>query len=295
MVKKIFLLTLVISGAIQNGIAQKIKNAFFPLHNIIRGDSTYDTFYKQVNLVKSTGFDAIEINGLENFEGMKAALEKFRFPASYFYVRINLDEPYFESRLEGYIKQLKGSGTIISPYIVNKAKFVKGDHAADTLVKRLMRQVADWARNANLQVAIYPHLGYYVERTDHALTLIKSINRKNLGLTFNLCHWLATTSIAERKELKSTLRELRPFLKMITINGANDVISEKQNVWADYILPLGTGNFDTYGLLKYCLKDLQLTVPVGVQCYNIQTDKYRLVLTTMSVLKEYRQRLEAGN
>lgn len=42
--------------------AQKIKNDFFTLHNIIRGDSTYNTFDKQVELVKKAGFDGIEIN-----------------------------------------------------------------------------------------------------------------------------------------------------------------------------------------------------------------------------------------
>jgi len=81
---------------------------------------------------------------------------------------------------------------------------------------------------------------------------------------------------------------------MITISGANNVITQKTTIWDDYILPLGSGNFDTYGLLKYCLKNLKLKVPIGVQCYNIKTDKYQLVKHTMSVWNEYKQSLEAG-
>ena len=51
-------------------LGQKIKNEFFTLHNIIRGDSTYNTFEKQVELVKNAGFDGIEINQIESFDGM---------------------------------------------------------------------------------------------------------------------------------------------------------------------------------------------------------------------------------
>ena len=159
---------------------------------------------------------------------------------------------------------------------------------------RLLKQVADWAGKAGLQVAIYPHLGYYVQRTDHALALIKSINRKNVGLTFNLCHWLATTTAEERRGLHAHLKELGPHLKMVTINGANNVITQKQNVWDDYILPLGTGTFDTYALVRYCVKDLKLKVPIGVQCFNIKIDKYQLVKYTMTVWNEYKQMLEKG-
>ena len=56
--------------------AQQIKNQFFALHNIIRGNSVYDTFDEQVALVKGAGFEAIEINSLDSFEGMKAALDR---------------------------------------------------------------------------------------------------------------------------------------------------------------------------------------------------------------------------
>lgn len=272
--------------------SQKVKNDFFALHNIIRGDSIYSTFDKQVLLIKSTGYDGIEINQVESFEGMKEALDKYDFNASYFYIRIMPDTPYIDKRVEGYIRRLKGSKTIIAPFIISNSRFTPGNGKADTTVVRLMRQLADWAKPSGLQVAIYPHLGFYVERTDHALRLVKSINRKNVGLSFNLPHWLATTGLQERSQFKSHLNELRPYLKMITICGANNVISKSSNVWDDYILPLGEGTFDTYGLLKYCIKDLKLKIPVGVQCYNIKTNKYQLVKNTMTIWKEYKNKLE---
>jgi sugar phosphate isomerase/epimerase len=272
--------------------AQKVKNEFFALHNIIRGDSTYNTFDKQVELVKNAGFDGIEINQIESFEGMKTALEKHQFKGSYFYVKVKLGEP-IDNRLESAIASLKGTNTIIAPYILSDPlRFKPNSSEGDSEAIRLLQMISMWAKKADLPVAIYPHLGFYVERTDHALQIAKKVDRKNVGLSFNLCHWLATTNLTERSNLKNHLKELKPYLKMMTISGANDVFSEKKSVFDDYILPLGTGNFDTYGLLKFMLKNLKYTQPIGVQCYNIKGNKPELIQHTKAVWKEYTTRLE---
>jgi sugar phosphate isomerase/epimerase len=161
--------------------SQKVTNEFFTLHNIIRGDTTYDTFDEQVALVKSAGYDGIEINSEESFEDMKAALEKHRFKASYLYAKITLDEPFMDSRMEDIIRQLKGTKTIIAPYIIGNQAFPPGLRGADTLVIRILKQLSHWANASGLQVAIYPHNGYYIARTDHAMAIAKQANQKNLG------------------------------------------------------------------------------------------------------------------
>jgi sugar phosphate isomerase/epimerase len=133
--------------------------------------------------------------------------------------------------------------------------------------------LADLADESGLQVAIYPHLNFYVERVDHAARLAKKAKKNNLGLTFNLCHWLATTNMEERAALNKQIETLAPYLKMISINGANNIISSKSNIWGDYIRPLGDGNFDVKGLVKYVAIDLGLNIPIGIQCYNLKGNK----------------------
>ena len=152
MVHRMQFLFLVWLGCATIASAQKIKNDFFTLHNIIRGDSTYNTFDKQVELVKKAGFDGIEINQVDSFEGMKAALDKHQFTGSYFYIKLKLEEPYVDKRVAAYIQQLKGTNTIISPFIVSESKrFKPSSHDADTLVVRLVRKIADWAKEADLE------------------------------------------------------------------------------------------------------------------------------------------------
>lgn len=290
--KPVFLCFALLLSSCFPALAQ--NNFFFPLHNIIRGDSVFDTYDKQVALIKKAGYDGLEISQVDSFEGMKAALDRHKFRGAFFYVKVTLEEPYFDPRLEDCIRRLKGSGTIISPYIVSESRRYKPSSGeADELTARLVGQLSGWAEKSGLQVAIYPHVNYYVERADHALALAKQINRKNVGLTFNLCHWLATTPYEERAGLKPALADMLPYLKMITVCGANDTASQKKNVWEDYILPLGTGTFDTYGLLKYIIRDLKFRGPVGIQCYNIKGDKPALVQNTISVWKTYQSRLKA--
>jgi sugar phosphate isomerase/epimerase len=198
--------------------------------------------------------------------------------------------------LENAIQQLKGTNTIIAPYILaDNKRFKANSPEGDSEAIKLLQLISLWSKKSGLQVAIYPHLGFYVERTDHALQLAQKINRKNVGLSFNLCHWLATTNLKERVDLKNHLKELKPYLKMITISGANDIISQKKSIFDDYILPLGTGSFDTYDLLKFMVKTIKFKKPIGVQCYNIKGNKPQLIINTMAVWKEYKTRLENEN
>ena len=286
------LLILICSNSL---LAQKVKNEFFALHNIIRGDSTYNTFDKQVELVKNAGFDGIEINQIESFDGMKSALDQFQFKGSYFYVKLQLGDP-IDNRLESAINKLKGTNTIIAPYILADTKrFKPNSPEGDSEAIKLLQLISMWSKKSGLQVAIYPHFSFYVERTDHALQLAQKVNRKNVGLSFNLCHWLATTSLTERTDLKNHLKELKPYLKMMTISGAYDVISQKKTIFDDYILPLGTGNFDTYDLVKFMVKTIKYKNPIGVQCYNIKGNKPQLIKNTMSVWNGYKTRLETEN
>ncbi|RCR70715.1 sugar phosphate isomerase/epimerase family protein [Larkinella punicea] len=292
-----FFAALLLSGCVLAQKGSKIQNHFFVLHNAIRGDSTYKTFDQQVAFIKSLGYDGVEINLLDSFEGMKAALDKHRFTGSYFYIKINLDSPTLDPRIEPYIRALKGSKTVLAPFIVSDSKrFTSPSVTADSIVVSQLRQMGDWAKAANLQVAVYPHVSFYVEKIDHALRLVQQIDRPNVGLTFNLCHWLATTPKADRGDWKGLLTTLKPHLKMMTISGANDVDAAGMDngptgIWNQYILPLGTGSFDTYELVRFAVQDLKFRGPIGVQCYAMKGDKPTNLRNTMVAWQQFQSRL----
>ena len=286
-------ITLLLLSLFVQGFCQKISNEFFVLHNGIRGDSTYQTFDQQVALIKRLGYDGVEINQLESYEGMKGALKQHGLKGSYFYVRIDADDKQLDPNLRRVVAELKGSGTIIAPYIRAKsAEHKPSTHGADATLTKQLYDLGKLAQASGLQVAIYPHYGFYVETLAHAEQLIKAVNQPYVGLSFNLCHWLATTPKARRGNWKQTLEDLKPHLKMVTICGANDVDTQDKNVWNDYILPLGQGSFDTYALVKHLVKDVKYQGPIGVQCYNIKADKPKLLHDTMEMWKKFETRME---
>jgi sugar phosphate isomerase/epimerase len=267
-------------------LAQKISNEFFVFQSIISGDPNYDNFDKQVKLVKDAGFAGIEIFELDDFNQKLATIQRHNFKGSFLYAKVDLDERALDPRLLDAIVQLKGSETIICPYIIKKDVVPhQSDKSTNKAAVQLLRKLAEAADQSGLEVAIYPHLNFYVEKTEHAMLIAKKVNRKNLGLTFNLCHWLATSSDAKRTTLKKQLTTLAPFLKMMSINGANNIISTNPNIWDDYILPLGKGNFDTKGLVRFIAVDLGLTIPIGIQCFNLKGDKM-LVENTIAAVND---------
>ena len=58
------------------------------------------------------------------FDAMKKALDQHAFKASFFYIKLQLGEP-IDHRLEKAINELKGTKTIISPYVLADNKRFK--------------------------------------------------------------------------------------------------------------------------------------------------------------------------
>ena len=74
------------------------------------------------------------------------------------------------------------------------------------------------AEEAQVRIALYPHAGFWVERVEDAVRLAARVDRKNLGVTFNLCHWLKV----DGRNLDTSLAQARPYLFLVTINGADN-------------------------------------------------------------------------
>lgn len=159
------------------------------------------------------------------------------------------------------IETLKGRDTIIW------LGLLKSTGATDEIAVSLMRDVADEAAAAGLSVVLYPHVGFYAESMSQVVRLVRKADRPNLGVSFNLCHFL---KIDDEENLELVLRDAAPYLKLIQICGA-DSGDTKRMGWDRLIQPLGKGTFDMRKLLKI-LDDIDYRGPVNLQCYTIPGD-----------------------
>lgn len=128
-----------------------------------------------------------------------------------------------------------------------------------------VRQTAEMAQKLNIRVALYPHHGNAIATMPQAMELIAQVNHPNLGVMFNLCHFLKNEKV---ETLELVLEKAGPRLFAVSTCGAN----LQGQSWGDLIKPLDEGDFPQQRLMR-ALKKMNFKGPVGLQCYGVRGDK----------------------
>jgi sugar phosphate isomerase/epimerase len=126
-----------------------------------------------------------------------------------------------------------------------------------------------------------------VERVEDAVRVVKKVDRKNVGVMFNLCHWL---KVDDEKNTESLLKLAMPHLFVVTINGADS--QARGAGWNRLIQPLGSGSFDMHRFLK-ALRGLGYTGPIGLQCYGLRGDAREHLKRSIAAWRKLSARLAA--
>jgi sugar phosphate isomerase/epimerase len=168
--------------------------------------------------------------------------------------------------LDGILSTLRKHGTLIWLHIGGKGPKISS-LSADSPAITSLRWIAVRAEGQGLKVAIYPHIGDWTERFEDALRIARLVDRKNFGVTFNLCHTLAA---GDEKRIPELIQEAGPSLLAVTINGADADIKGPQ--WNRLIQTLDCGSYDV-GIVLRALKRSNYHGPVGLQGYGLSGDR----------------------
>lgn len=253
-------------------------------------DANHTTAKAQIEMLKELGYAGIaywEGNPKRRNYGLAEMLKELdrhglkMFPL-YFGINLDPDKPKYEPSLKEAIKLLKGRDTMIWLHIMSQ-KYKKSSPKGDQRAVEIIREVADMAEESGLQVALYPHFNDWMERVEDAVRVTKKVNRRNVGITFNLCHWLR---VDDEKNIEKVLELAMPYLFVVTINGAD---SRAKN-WERLIQPLGSGSFDTYKLLK-TLNELGYTGPIGLQGWGIGGNVHENLKRSMKAWRKLSARI----
>ncbi len=147
-----------------------------------------------------------------------------------------------------------------------------------------IRRTAMMAERLKIKVALYPHAGNAVATMPEAMSLIERVDHPNLGVMFNLCHFLKNE---KAKDLEKVLTLVSDRLFAVSTCGAD--IDGKS--WGRLIQTLDQGDFPQIRLLK-ALRKMKFKGPVGLQCYAIKGDP-RVNLTAS--MKAWRKLLDELN
>jgi hypothetical protein len=152
-----------------------------------------------------------------------------------------------------------------------------GPEYGDTVVVPQLRQLVAYARAKGVKISLYPHAGFWAARFETCVRVASKVDSPNLGVTFNLCHWLKVEG-SERDPLP-LIKEALPRLNFITINGADT--GDTQNLgWDKLIQPLGRGTYDV-GAFVSKARAVGYRGPFGFQGYGIKIEPKELLKETM--------------
>lgn len=267
--------------------AEPPANPFFVLSNGV-ADEKHPTPESQAAMLAELGYDGIGPSGTQGIPAMLDALDQHKLKLNALYVGANVDtdQPKYEPGLPEAISQLKGRDTFVWLY-VRSSKLKPGSNEGDGRAVEIVREIAAMAEASGLKVALYPHTGFYVESVQDAVRIARKVNRPSVGVTFNLCHWL---KVEGDRNLELRLKEARPYLFVVTINGADSGGTD----WSRLIQPLDRGDFDQLRLLRI-LKAQGFRGPIGLQCYAVPGDKRENLERSMAAWRSLQARLaEAG-
>jgi sugar phosphate isomerase/epimerase len=229
-------------------------NPFFVFDNGIgRGTLPAEA---QAELAKKTGFDGVGYTPQANFAEMLAALDArgLKMFNIYLVADISKPAPYYPPAFIDAVRRIQGRDTMILLAINGRAE------DAEARALSVIRTFADLTAGQGQRVVLYPHYGFYTNRVEDALRLAEASGRPNVGVAFNLCHWLR---VGDEKNMVERLRQALPRLDLVSINGADHT-----GDWDRLIQPLDRGDFDVHGFLE-TLRSLGYTGPIGLQCYKV--------------------------
>jgi sugar phosphate isomerase/epimerase len=254
------------AGAEENSVAKpRLANPFFAFDNGTGRDQKV-SLEEQAKMLEELGYAGIGYTGTEHIPEMLKALEDrgLKMFSTYIGTCVDADKPPYEPGLKTAIEQLRGHDTLIWLFVTGGTP---SSADADDRAVAIIREVADMAEQAGLRVALYPHVGMYVARVEDAVRLAKKVDRKNVGASFNLCHFL---KLDDEKNLELRLKEAAPYLFVVSVNGADGGETNPMD-WNRLIQTLDRGSFDVGRVLR-TLTQLGYTGPVGLQCYAIPGD-----------------------
>jgi len=249
-------------------------------------DAQKRSLAEQASLLKELGYDGAGHLWLDQVPERLKTLDAAGLKLFQIYIRVDLTpdakQPY-DPRLKETLPLLKGRETMLAA-LVGGGK--PSDQSLDARAVKILREIADLARPYGVKVALYPHVNDWLERLDDAVRVAKAVDRPNLGVMFNLCHWL---KLEDEQTLEAQLQAALPHLLAVSINGS-DRGADLRAGKGRWIVPLDTGEFDQLGLLQ-TLQKLGYKNPIGLQCYGIPGDAREHLARSMSAWRALNQRL----
>lgn len=241
--------------SVQAEVGRDFAPSFYPFENGVK----YSSVAEGVADMKEMGYEGVGSVHGNLLEGFLKEFEAAELKVFSIYVggKIEAESYSYAESVTKAIRMLKGREALVELYLQ------KGKEATEEQAVAFVKEIAAEAEKSGLRVVLYPHANFYVETVGDAVRVATASGCKNVGVAFNLCHFL---KVEPKSDLRKTLELSKPLLWSVSVCGAES----GGTGWKELIQPLDEGSFDQVGLLKH-LREIGYGGDVGLQCYAIKT------------------------
>ena len=234
--------------------AEEFAPEFYPFRNGVK----FESVEAGVKYVKELGYPGIGSMYPQHLAEFKKHCDEegLKVISVYCGSKVSGDGFSYGPEVKASIEMLKDTGALI------ELNVQRGKNPNDEQAVALVKEVAGLAKEAGLKVVLYPHANFHIERFDHAVKIAKATGCDNVGVIFNLCHFL---QVQPGSDLRQSLENGKDFLWAASTCGAD--VGGKG--WGALIQPLDEGTFDQVAFLRH-LREVGFDGPVGLQCYNVK-------------------------
>jgi len=180
------------------------------------------------------------------------------------------------------------------PKLLNLFETIEGCPAIELAIKstpdeaaalKFLDQTLQICDRRNINLFLYPHINFWLERIQDGVQLCEKLNHQRLGTMFCGFHWYAI----DGKALGTTLAAAKPHLRQVNLSGSRrdpDGLANKAT-----IEPLDDGEMDNFAIVGE-LKRLRFTGYVGFQGYSTGGDPYAKLKRSLATFRDIEARLE---
>ncbi len=257
---------------------------FFPFC-IDTHDAKHRSLREQAEMLKELGYDGVGHRRLDHVAERLKTLDEvgLRMYQISIVVDVAPGKPAYDRRLKDVLPLLKGRHV---QFVLLLNGHQPSDPSVDPHAVEILHEMSDLAGDSGSQLLLYPHVGSWVERIEDAVRVAEKVDRPNVGVMFNLCHWLR---VDKQRDYVPLLKQAMPWLWAVSINGADSF--DPKPGWARYLQPLDKGDFDVGGLLR-TLKELGYKGPICLQCFGIGGDAREHLARSMANWQELKKNLK---
>jgi sugar phosphate isomerase/epimerase len=252
------------------------------------------SFEARCEMLKEIGYDAMHLSIWHGERWRDAAKlsnvkQRYGLDVAGVYVVLDLSLGADHPKNEGILKlleTLEGCSTVELAIQSVDATIRPSDPAGDDIVIKWLEQALKICERRNINLLLYTHLSFWMERHEDAVRLCKKLNHPNLGIVFCGYHWYAVDGV----NLPRMLAMVKPYLRQVNISGSRRSPHGFGNVAT--IEPLDEGEMDNFALLGQ-LKKIGYNGMIGFQGWSEGGDAYSKLSRSLRAFRDMERRLEA--